>query len=168
MKNRLATLNATPVIVLSTGYVPLFQTSWQRAISAIYTGRAEIIEEDEELWIGTNAGKHPFPKKIRFTSGVYIGKLRDFNRFPRPSKKNLWYRDLGTCQYCSRKINIKECTIDHVVPKSKGGKHMWSNIVLSCSKCNQKKGSQMLKDSGMTLLNQPSVPNWFNFNPIVL
>ena len=87
MKSRLETLNSTPVIVLSTGYVPIFQTSWQRAVSAIFGGRAEIIETDEELWIGTNTGRFPFPKKIRFKSGVYVGRLKDFNRFPRPAVK---------------------------------------------------------------------------------
>jgi len=155
---RIAKINSTPVTVLSTGYEFLYKTDWKKAISDVFGGRAEIIESSDELWIGTSTGKFPFPIKVRYLSGIVLGKINRYYRTPRPSKKNLYYRDEGKCQYCKKEITLSNCTVDHVFPKSKGGKHEWSNIVLSCSSCNQKKGSKLLEDTGMKLTNDPRVP----------
>ena len=158
-QSRLQLLNSTPVLVLSTGYEPLFRTTWKKAISAIFGGRAEVVEASPDLHIKTSRGNFPFPAVVRFLTGVFLGKLDKFRRIPRPSKRNLWHRDSGTCQYCSKKISINDCTIDHVIPKSKGGKHEWSNIVLSCGPCNQKKGSSLLRNTGMRLKKEPVAPS---------
>ena len=73
----------------------------------------------------------------------------------RCNKKNLFYRDSGICQYCSIHLSLDESTIDHVVPKSKNGKHEWTNVVISCYKCNQKKGNKLLEKTSMILKSQP-------------
>ena len=88
-----------------------------------------------------------------------FGKIKKFCRNPRPTKRNLWARDNGECQYCSKKVTIAKSTIDHVVPKSKGGQHEWKNIVLSCSPCNQKKGARLLENTSMRLKKEPTVPS---------
>ena len=155
---RLNILNSTPVLVLSTGYEPLFRTNWKKAMIAVIGGRAEVVESRSDLWIRTVTGSIPFPSKVRYLSGVLIGKIKKFCRTPRPTKKNLWIRDKGLCQYCLNKITVSNCTIDHVMPKSKGGKHEWKNIVLACSPCNQKKGSRILLDTNMRLPREPYVP----------
>ena len=159
MENRrLNLLNSIPVLVLSTGYEPLYKTNWKKAISAVASGRAEVLETKAGVYIGTCSGEIPFPIKVRYLSGVVIGKIKKFYRTPRPTKRNLWLRDKGQCQYCSKKITLSNCTVDHVMPKSKGGKHVWNNIVLSCSTCNQKKGSRLLEDTSMSLKSQPRCP----------
>lgn len=157
--NRLNLLNSIPVLVLSTGYEPLFSTNWKKAISAVVGGRAEIVEVQKDLYINAGENSFPFPKIVRYLSGVLLGKLKKYCTTPRPSKKNLWLRDKGQCQYCLKKVTVSSCTIDHVVPKSKGGKHEWKNIALACAKCNQKKGATLLKDTNMKLAKIPHVPD---------
>lgn len=151
-------LESSLVLVLSTGFEPMFRTSWKRAVSAIVCGRAEIVEKLEGFSIRTGSGEFPFPTKVRFTTGVFIGKIKKFRGKPKLSKKNLWLRDGGLCQYCSKKIALSNCTIDHVVPKSRGGDHTWENVALSCSSCNQKKGSKLLSECSMNLNKIPDTP----------
>ena len=148
------------VLVLSTGYEPLFKTCWKRAISAVLSGRAEVVEIHKTLWIGTASGKIECPVSVRFTTGVIASKIRNLsNKKNRPTKKALWYRDLGKCQYCSKEVNIGSATLDHVIPKSRGGDHTWENLVIACSKCNGKKGSRLLEECNMNLLAKPVAPS---------
>jgi len=151
-------LNTIPVLMLSTGYEPLFQTSWRRAIRAIYSGRAEIIEVHEFLTIGSSQGPLPFPTKVRFITGIIAAKVKNLNTGAVLSKKSLFLRDRGICQYCSKNISLSIGTVDHVVPKSKGGGHVWQNVVWSCEKCNQKKGSRLLNETSFNLPRCPKQP----------
>ena len=148
------------VLVLSTGYEPLFKTCWKRAVSAVLSGRAEIVEKHESLWIGTSSGKIECPTKVRFVTGFIAAKLnlKELS-LRRPTKKTLWHRDDGTCQYCQKSVTISSATIDHVIPKSRGGGHTWENLVISCSKCNSKKGSRLLSECNMKLSSQPRPPS---------
>ena len=148
----------TPVLFLSTGYEPMYRTHWKRAVSAIFCGRAEIIEEHESHKILTSSGPIPFPTIVRYTSGVLIGKIRKLPISPKITKKNVWLRDGGNCQYCSKNIPLSEATIDHVIPKSRGGKNEWENITLACAKCNQKKGSRLLENTNLSILRKPFKP----------
>ena len=157
---RNALLEKHKVLVLSTGYEPLFKTCWKRAISAVLSGRAEIVEIHKTLWIGTASGKIECPTKVRFTTGVIASKIRNLsNKKNRPTKKALWHRDEGVCQYCSKTVSIGTATLDHVVPKSRGGGHTWENLVIACAKCNGKKGSRLLEECNMKLLTNPVPPN---------
>ena len=156
--NKLSVLDTHKVLVLSTGYEPLFRTNWRRAITAVFCGRAEIVETHDSLFIGTGTGKIQFPTIVRFLTGVFSGKIKNTNRRSRPSKKTIWLRDKGQCQYCDKNLTIKDCTIDHVIPKSKGGKHTWTNVVIACRKCNQKKGSKLPKECGMIPREVPDLP----------
>lgn len=159
LSQREALLKNHEVLVLSTGYEPLFKTCWKRAISAVLSGRAEIVEKHETLWIGTVNGRINCPTKVRFTTGFIAAKLKakDFSSM-RPSKKALWHRDFGECQYCQKSVTIATATIDHVVPKSRGGDHTWENLVIACSKCNGKKGSRLLDECNMNLKREPKAP----------
>jgi len=142
---------SSPVLMVSSGYEPLFRTDWQRALTAVYGGRAEVIEEHNSLTIGTVSGAIPYPTKVRFTTGIFIGKIKNYSRTVKLSRKSLFLRDRGECQYCGIALSISACTIDHVIPKSKGGTHDWENVVLACAKCNQQKGSRLLENSSLTL-----------------
>jgi len=76
----------------------------------------------------------------------------------RLSRKNIWIRDEGRCQYCSKAVSIKEFTLDHVVPKTAGGRTTWSNVVTCCVPCNQRKADHPAHKVGMKLLSQPTKP----------
>lgn len=162
LSQRARLLKNHEVLVLSTGYEPLFKTCWKRAISAVLSGRAEVVEKHETLWIGTSSGKIECPTKVRFVTGFIAAKIKgkDFAS-RRPTKKGLWHRDFGVCQYCSVKVSMSNATIDHVIPKSRGGGHTWENLVIACSKCNGKKGSRLLEECSMKLNTKPAAPNGY-------
>ena len=160
LSQRARLLKAHEVLVLSTGYEPLFKTCWKRAISAVLSGRAEIVEKHESLWIGTSGGRIECPTKVRFTTGFIAAKLKNKDFVSRrPTKKSLWHRDLGVCQYCHKKVALPTATIDHVIPKSRGGDHTWENLVIACSKCNGKKGNSLLEECNMRLKKAPIAPS---------
>jgi 5-methylcytosine-specific restriction endonuclease McrA len=69
-------------------------------------------------------------------------------------------RDNYTCQYCGKKFPVRQLTMDHVWPLSRGGRKSWKNIVTACQKCNQKKGCKTPQEAGMRLLNKPQEPKW--------
>jgi 5-methylcytosine-specific restriction endonuclease McrA len=95
------------------------------------------------------------PSVVLFKNG-YIGKNnKNSIRF---SRKNVWLRDEGKCQYCFKNVTFSTFTIDHVIPKTHGGQTCWNNVVTSCYSCNQKKGNKSLKDSGFQLIKAPRKP----------
>jgi len=165
-QNRLEKLNAQKVLVLSTGYEPLFKTNWKRALSAVFSGRAEVVEEHKTIWVGTTRGKIQLPMTVRFVTGVIGAKIKNIKKTQRPSKKLLWHRDNGQCQYCQKKLKISEATIDHVIAKSKGGRDTWQNLVIACAKCNQLKGDRRPNECNMKLSKTPKPPA--GFIPVVL
>jgi 5-methylcytosine-specific restriction endonuclease McrA len=75
------------------------------------------------------------------------------------NRKNVFWRDNYICQYCGNKFSYGKLTMDHVIPKSKGGHRTWTNIVSSCGKCNNKKGNKTPKDANMYPLTEPKMPN---------
>ncbi len=151
-------LKSHQVLVLSTGYEPMFKTGWKRALSAVLSGRAEVVENHKTLWIGTSSGKIECPAVVRFVTGVIAAKIKVDCRHRRPTKKLLWIRDNGACQYCFKKISCSKATIDHVLPKSRGGQHTWDNLVIACTKCNSKKGNSLPKECNMPLKKNPAPP----------
>ena len=157
--SRLAELRMQSVLMLSTGFEPLFQTSWTRAITAVVSGRAEIIEVHKTLRIGTPRGEVPLPTKVRFTSGVIAARVKNLNSDAPLSRKNVHIRDNGRCQYCDSIMSVANSTIDHVIPRSKGGHHQWDNVVLACEKCNQRKGDKLPGEFHIKLKRRPSAPS---------
>ena len=158
---RSALIEKTPVLMLSTGFEPLFQTNWKRALNAILGGRAEVVEIHDFLTIGTSRGPIPFPVKVRFITGVIAARIKKFSSHAALSKKNIYVRDKGKCQYCDVSVTLKTATIDHVVPKSKSGTHVWTNVVIACGKCNQKKGSKLPSDFHLKLSKKPRAPSLY-------
>ena len=115
--------------------------------------KIEVIKEYEDTWIRSPRKKFKLPSVIRLIDYIF--------RLPwgiRLTRTNLYIRDKGQCQYCSKKLNKGRFTLDHVIPKSKGGKTDWNNLVVSCEKCNIKKGDQSLKDVGYSLNQKPCQP----------
>lgn len=142
-------------LALSDNYTPIRRMAWQDAICAVLAGRAEVLEEYADRFIHTVSEKIAMPSVIRFVSKVSAFLFRRKARF---NRKNIWVRDGGKCQYCGRKESLSSFTYDHVVPIAQGGITCWTNIVVACMPCNQRKGDRTPLQAGMRLLTKPVVP----------
>ena len=140
-------------LVLSATYEPVARVSWQRAITLIFTGRAEVVEEYEDRQIRSVTIELRMPSVVRF-----IRAVRGTKRAIKFSRENVYARDGGRCQYCSRKIPRPEATYDHVVPRIHGGPTVWENVVICCVPCNQRKGGRTPEQARLTLLSRPVKP----------
>lgn len=144
------------VLALSCAYVPVAILSWQDAITAIFAGRAQVVENTDEM-IKTGSDWFPLPSIIRFIKNKFI-KLHSTATTARFNRRNVWLRDKKTCQYCGHGVALSDFTYEHVIPSSRGGKTSWENIVVACLPCNQKKGNRTPQEAGMKLLSQPKTP----------
>ncbi len=140
-------------LVLSATYEPVARVSWQRAISLIFTGRAEVVEEYEDRQVRSVTVELKMPSVVRFLRAV-----RGTKRAIKFSRENVYARDNGRCQYCSRRIPRYEATYDHVVPRIHGGLTTWENVVICCVPCNQRKGGRTPEQARMALLSRPVKP----------
>jgi 5-methylcytosine-specific restriction endonuclease McrA len=140
-------------LVLSQSYEPVKIVSWQRAITLLFLGKAEMIEE--------------YDRNVKTTSIVFkvpavVRLLSAFRRHKKPvkfSRINIYGRDKYTCQYCGTKHTIGELTYDHIVPRSRGGKTTWTNIATCCEDCNCHKANRTPEQAGMKLLKVPVQPS---------
>ncbi len=142
------------VLLLNQTYEPLNIVSLRRAIKLLVLLKAELVYFDEDHLIKSSSISIPRPVVIRLKRYIHL-KYRE----PPLTKKNILLRDNYTCQYCgTRKPPL---TIDHVIPKSRGGKDTWENLVTACVKCNAKKGDRTPEEAGMKLLSRPRKPTYF-------
>jgi hypothetical protein len=135
------------VLVLNATHMPINITSWRRAMILMYKGKANGMEFNG---IKIN-GRFPLPEIIKLTN--YVPMLYAEIVL---SRKNIYLRDNHTCQYCGK--NAGSMTIDHIIPKSRGGKETWSNMVVCCARCNNRKADRSLDDAGMKLRGEPYRP----------
>jgi 5-methylcytosine-specific restriction endonuclease McrA len=145
------------VLTLAQNYEPIGTMSWKKAVALIFLNKATVLEEYSEKINSIN-----FSMNIPSVIVLKGGKVRRVNSV-RFSRKNVWLRDGGKCQYCRSDMTVGSFTVDHVIPKAYGGKTSWDNVVVSCHGCNQKKGDKSLKDSGLKLWNAPKKPNSLPF-----
>lgn len=142
------------VLVLNASYEPINICIVKRAIKLLVKGTA-VCEETNSAFVTSPSVSLPVPEVIR---------LKDYIKLPRDrkvfSKRHIFIRDQYTCQYCGRKFKQCELTVDHVVPKSRKGKFVWSNIVTCCRACNKRKGDQTPEEAGMQLMKKPSYPSF--------
>ena len=136
------------VLVLNASYEPLNITSWRRATVMLLKGKAEGLEHVAGVTL--RPGLHP-PSVIRLCQFVRV----PFRNLPL-TRRNLFHRDGHRCQYCgSHNDNL---SIDHVVPRSRGGAHNWENVTTACLRCNVHKGNRTPREAGMGLLHSPRRP----------
>lgn len=150
------------VLLLNKSFEPISIITWRRAIKMLCLGKAETIEEYNEK-ITSQKTSISFPAVLRLT--------HDFKRNKRSisfSKNNIFIRDKSTCQYCQQKFPISGLTLDHVLPRSRGGHTTWENIVACCHECNYKKGSRTPSEARMELRRSPTQPEWISFFNMVL
>lgn len=135
------------VLVLNASYEPLNITSWRRAVVLLIKGKAEQLENNERLIYAD----FPLPSVIRLRYYVRV----PYKEIPL-TRRNILERDRHTCQYCYYKG--EQLTLDHVVPRSRGGGDTWENLVTACVRCNVKKGNRTPKEAQMHLRYQPRRP----------
>jgi 5-methylcytosine-specific restriction endonuclease McrA len=140
-------------LVLNKSWEPESVIGWQRAVSLVYTGRAEIVEENSNKIIHSVTSKMEMPSVIRLLS-----PRRSRKAGAKYTKNNVYLRDRGCCQYCGINLPKADATLDHVLPRALGGKTSWKNTVIACRYCNGRKGDKMLQDCGLKLRKQPVQP----------
>jgi 5-methylcytosine-specific restriction endonuclease McrA len=150
------------VAVLNYDYTLNNITNWKRALILIEKGKAEVVKYSETI-IRTTKNVVKVPQIVRL---VYMIK-NVYKRNIKMSKRNLFLRDGNRCGYCGKysdktKINTR-LTIDHIFPKSRGGKTTWLNCVSACVDCNNKKGNKTLEEAKMVLLFEVYEPTIYSF-----
>lgn len=140
-------------LVLNSSFQPVARVTWQRAITLLFLGKVEVVEEYDDKTIRAVSFEIKMPSVIRFFRG--LARRKPIIRF---SRQNVYGRDHGQCQYCARKLPRSEATYDHVVPRSQGGRTQWENIVIACVPCNQAKGGRTPEQARMRLLSVPVKP----------
>jgi len=139
---------------LDSSFRPVQIIDGYDAFSMIYMGRANLVEAYENEYLRSTHEKFPLPCVISLNRYVKVSKITlTCNR------KNVFWRDANTCQYCGKIYPIGLLTMDHVTPRCKGGPKTWENIVTSCKKCNQRKGGRLPHEAGMIPLNSPATPS---------
>ncbi len=149
------------VLVLNTTFEPINICNLKRAIIMIFKNEASVLEYYE-------TSIHSPSMEIQAPAVI---KLKEYVKVPHKkvilTRKNILIRDKNTCQYCGKVFPPSELTIDHIIPRSKGGQTKWDNVVACCKKCNSKKGQKTPWEAGMTLVRKPSAPNYIYFIHIV-
>lgn len=138
---------------LTHDWQPLDIIDWQRAMVLIYEGKVAILEEYADRTVRSAHQVHHIPAVVHHIKPVRKRKLK-----VRFSRAGIYDRDHGRCCYCARVVAFSSMSYDHLVPRSKGGRTTWENIVLACIDCNREKGSKTLEEAGMRLLTQPHKP----------
>ncbi|HTP79622.1 MAG TPA: HNH endonuclease [Bacteroidota bacterium] len=144
------------VLVLNHNYEPLSVCNVRKAVVLLWLGKAELIAAWEGRYLHSVSTAMPFPSIVRLA--VYV-------RVPYKkivlSRKNILRRDSHRCQYCG-KADLT-LTVDHVIPKARGGSDTWENLVAACVHCNNRKGDRTPHEASMSLLRRPIRPNHVMF-----
>lgn len=174
------------VLVLNKSWLSVRIETVMLSIKRIFCGNASIVDEDTfevfdwDKWLEKFSRRRDeeWPFKYGYISSARLNirlpsviVLSHYNKVPRVTlrltKRNLLIRDRFRCQYTGRKIRATDATVDHIVPKSQGGKHIWENVVISSREANIKKGNRTPEQAGMLLLKQPAKPSWDPFYTII-
>lgn len=168
-----------PVLIVNRFFQPVQVTTARRAFLLLFGGSALALDEDGELYdFSTWRG---LPVRDRDDGLPIVGgslrvprvlHLRRYERARRPTirltRKNLMLRDAHQCQYCARRPPVRDLNIDHVQPRSRGGKDAWENLVTACRACNLRKGWRTPDEANMRLIRQPFAPRWSTSVQILL
>lgn len=143
-------------LLLNADYTVLGILGPRDALMSVITEDSEMVEPSEIVWHSAGGLEFPVPSVLR---------LKEYHKVPTRarlaiSRKNVLLRDNGLCAYrhCSPVCEVKASTMDHVVPRSKGGKHLFTNLVAACRTCNSKKDDKTIQQMGWTLVSKPYTP----------
>jgi len=172
------------VLVLNKHYMAVRVVGAKRAFSLLFRELAEVVSVEKgrysnydfESWCEVSQFKRTFePDGNDWVSTVnfYVAvpriiRLLFYDRLPRNevkfNRRNIFARDRSRCQYCGKRFASSELSLDHVIPRSMGGRSVWENVVCACTSCNAKKGGRTPKQAGMSLIRTPVKPKR---NPLV-
>lgn len=174
------------VLVLNRLWQAVNVTTVRRAFTLLFQGEAEVVttSENEQARAGVDFFTHDFESWRSFSEQEPTVEmirtvafrmrvpqtivLSIFDRLPRQeirfTRHNLFERDRNTCQYCARIFDRKELNLDHVLPRDRGGRTTWENIVCSCIPCNTRKANRLPHEAGMRLVREPQRPRWRPFS----
>lgn len=142
------------VLILNGDYTPIGITTVETSMKLYFTNKVDIVEASISKMIHSVTQAFPWPTVIR---------VKNYVRLPHKkvalTKTNIIRRD-QKCGYCE---NTSDLTIDHIVPSSRGGRHVWSNVIAACKKCNSKKDNMLPSEAGMELLLKPYIPHYIIF-----
>jgi len=147
------------ILLLNQDYTPLNVTSLRRGFNLVFKGKAEVISHDDDNPIETEENKYERPTVIRLLRYISLPyKKVSLTRF------NIYRRDGHKCVYCQ---STKSLTLDHVIPKCKGGQNTWKNLATCCQQCNTEKGNKdldiFMKEKGYKMTHQPYRPTYLQF-----
>lgn len=145
-------LDQLKVLVLNSSYEPLDICDPRKALVLLFGGKAVPVAHHPERSIGTISRSYPLPIVVRLRG--YVSK--PFRRVLL-SRKNIFIRDNFQCQYCGR--TDTPLTLDHILPRSRGGESTWENLIAACPRCNSKKGDRTPREAGMQTLKKPVKPH---------
>lgn len=162
---------SSKVLLLNKCYLPIHVTTVKRALVMLYQGHAKVVGEEFRIfdfhsWLDQKVEvHHEFIGLVDRTIRVpRVLLLNLYDRIPsrkiRFSRYNVFLRDQYTCQYCGEMCSRVQLNLDHVIPKSRGGRTHWENIVCCCLSCNHRKGGNLPHEAGMHLIREPTKPRW--------
>jgi 5-methylcytosine-specific restriction endonuclease McrA len=170
------------VLVLNKNFFAIQITSWQRALRLVYTDRASVVDEEYRTysfndWCELSKCLKDNPSGFIYTPNFKIAipdviSLKYYDRIPfkemKFTRKNIYELYGYRCCYCGKKFSSKELNLDHIIPRSRGGKSDWKNVVTSCINCNLKKGNSLPEEKGMKLVIKPTKPTYSSNLTIVM
>lgn len=136
-------------LVLNATFEPLSVVSDRRAVVLVLDEKADVVHASEERWHAERV-EVEVPSVVRLRSYVRV----PYRRLAPLNRRTVFVRDDHTCQYCGRRAD----SIDHVVPRSRGGAHVWENVVAACSPCNTAKRDRLVHETSMRLRSRPVAP----------
>lgn len=152
-------LNDCPALVLNAdfrplSYFPLSLWNWQDSLKAVFLDRVNVLDEYDRT-------VHSPSFELRLPSVIALKQFIPSSRRPAFTRFNVFLRDRFACQYCSERFPTSELTFDHVIPRSRGGRTNWENVVTACTGCNLAKGNRMPDVCGMAPRQTPRQPTTY-------
>jgi 5-methylcytosine-specific restriction endonuclease McrA len=167
-----ASVLSQPTLVLNESWIAIHTVPVKHALRLMFTGAAKAVQPETyevhefESWADLGVLRdEPCIRTVALRIRVpEVIVLTRYNGLPDPgavfTRRNLFRRDHNTCQYCGSRPGTSELSIDHVLPRSRGGRSSWENCVLACMECNRRKANRTPDEAHMALLKQPVKPRW--------
>ena len=143
------------VLVLNQDLTPLALCHVNRAFLLIFNAKAELIRESKSRVMRSISKNYPYPSVIKLNRYISLPYRKVIL-----NRHNIFKRDQNQCQYCGK---TRELTLDHLIPRSKGGKFVWTNLVTACLSCNAKKGDKLISETDLVLNKNPIKPSFIMF-----
>jgi len=167
-------MNTADTLVLNRHFYAVHVTDWRRALALVYCDHARVVDEEYRTysfadWRELSAGIREHPAGFVRTPTLRIAipeviALRYYDRLPpqtvKFTRRNIYEHYGYRCAYCGSKFGTSDLNLEHVVPRSRGGRTDWTNVVTACVRCNVRKGDRLPEEAGMQLLLQATKPRW--------